>query len=281
MSDPSFEALVSLLRGRRVCVLTGAGISTASGIPDYRGPLTRAKARNPIQHRAFVTDPAARQRYWARSVLGWPRFRAFEPNPAHHALAALEARGALTGLLTQNVDRLHHKAGSRAVIELHGALHAARCLACGAVEDRDALQQRLLALNPGADQRQYAPAPDGDADLDAAAFADFVVPGCLGCDGVLKPDVVFFGDNVPRPRVDDAMARLDAAEALLVVGSSLAVFSGYRFVLRAVAQGVPVAMVNLGESRGDAHATVRLDAPAAEVLPALARALGAGDSQAG
>jgi NAD-dependent deacetylase sirtuin 4 len=185
------------------------------------------------------------------------------------------------GLLTQNVDRLHHKAGSRAVIELHGALHAARCLACGAVEDRDALQQRLLALNPGADQRQYAPAPDGDADLDAAAFADFVVPGCLGCDGVLKPDVVFFGDNVPRLRVDDAMARLDAAEALLVVGSSLAVFSGYRFVLRAVAQGVPVAMVNLGESRGDAHATVRVDAPAAEVLPALARALGAGDSQAG
>lgn len=277
MPDDTLDALVSLLRHLRVCVLTGAGISTASGIPDYRGPLTRAKARNPIQHRAFVTDPAARQRYWARSVLGWPRFRAFEPNPAHRALAALEARGALTGLLTQNVDRLHHKAGSRDVIELHGALHAARCLACGALEDRDALQQRLLALNPGADQQRYAPAPDGDADLDAAAYADFVVPGCVACGGVLKPDVVFFGDNVPRPRVDDAMARVDAAEALLVVGSSLAVFSGYRFVLRAVAQGMPVAMVNLGESRGDTHATVRLDAPAAEVLPALARALGDGD----
>ncbi len=274
MHDDALDPLVTLLHGRRVCALTGAGISTASGIPDYRGPLTRAKARNPIQHRAFVTDPEARQRYWARSVIGWPRFRAFEPNPAHHALTALEARGALAGLLTQNVDRLHHKAGSRDVIELHGALHAARCLACGGLEDRDALQSRLLAYNPGADQRRHALAPDGDADLDPGMWAGFVVPGCLRCDGVLKPDVVFFGDNVPRGRVEDAMGRVDAAEVLLVVGSSLAVFSGYRFVLRAAARGIPVALVNLGESRGDAHATVRLEAPAAEVLPALALALG-------
>jgi NAD-dependent deacetylase sirtuin 4 len=268
------DDLVRLLDGRRVCVLTGAGVSTDSGIPDYRGPLTRAKARNPIQHRAFVTDPATRARYWARSALGWPRFRGFEPNAAHHAFTALERAGRLTGLLTQNVDRLHRKAGSRDVIELHGALHEARCLGCGALEDRDALQGRLLALNPGADQRAHSLAPDGDADLDPAAVAGFVVPACERCGGVLKPDVVFFGDNVPKARVEEAFARLDAADALLVAGSSLMVFSGYRFVLRAAARGIPVAIVNLGESRGDGHATVRVDAPAGEVLPALAAALG-------
>jgi NAD-dependent deacetylase sirtuin 4 len=270
----STDDLVRLLDGRRVCVLTGAGISTDSGIPDYRGPLTRAKARNPIQHRSFVTDPATRARYWARSALGWARFRDFAPNAAHHAFAALERAGRLTGLLTQNVDRLHRKAGSRDVIELHGALHEARCLACGALEDRDALQARLLALNPGADARAHTLAPDGDAEIDPAAVAGFVVPACGACGGVLKPDVVFFGDNVPKPRVEEAFARLDAADALLVAGSSLAVFSGYRFVLRAAARGIPVAIVNLGESRGDAHAAVRVDAPAGEVLPALAAALG-------
>lgn len=266
--------LVAALSGRRVAVLTGAGLSTDSGIPDYRGPLTRAKARNPIQHRAFVTDPATRARYWARSALGWPRFRGFEPNPAHHAFTTLERAGRLTGVLTQNVDRLHRKAGSRDVIELHGALHEARCLGCGALEDRDALQGRLLALNPGADQRAHSLAPDGDADLDPATVAGFVVPACEACGGVLKPDVVFFGDNVPKPRVDEAFARLDAADALLVAGSSLMVFSGYRFVLRAAARGIPVAIVNLGESRGDEHAAVRVDAPAGEVLPRLAAALG-------
>ena len=267
------DELVRLLDGRRVCVLTGAGISTDSGIPDYRGPLTRAKARNPIQHRAFVTDPATRARYWARSVLGWPRFRAFEPNATHHAFAALERAGRLTGLLTQNVDRLHTKAGSRDLIELHGALAEARCLDCGALEDRDALQQRLLVLNPMADRLAHTLAPDGDADLDPAAVAGFRVAGCVACGGVLKPDVVFFGDNVPKPRVEEAFARLDAADALLVAGSSLAVFSGYRFVLRAAARGIPVAIVNLGESRGDEHATLRIDAPVAEVLPRLAAAL--------
>ena len=267
------DDLVRLLAGRRVCVLSGAGLSTDSGIPDYRGPLTRAKARNPIQHRAFVTDPATRARYWARSVLGWPRFRAFAPNGAHRACTTLERAGHLTGILTQNVDRLHRKADSRDVIELHGALHEARCLGCGATEDRDALQQRLLALNPEADRLAHTLAPDGDADLDPAAVAGFVVAGCLACGGVLKPDVVFFGDNVPKPRVEEAFARLDAADALLVVGSSLMVFSGYRFVLRAAARGIPVAIVNLGESRGDEHAAVRVDAPVGEVLPRLAAAL--------
>lgn len=263
------DALADLLRGRRIAALTGAGVSTASGIPDYRGPVTRMKARNPIQHRAFVTDPATRARYWARSVRGWPRFRAFAPNAAHEALAALERRGALTGLITQNVDRLHARAGSRDVIELHGALHEARCLDCGAIEDRDALQARLLALNPDALSWTAAIAPDGDVDLPEEAVRAFRVAGCARCGGVLKPDVVFFGDNVPRPRVEEAFARVDAADALLVVGSSLAVYSGYRFVLRAEARGIPVAIVNLGETRGDPHATARVDDAAERALPAL------------
>lgn len=262
-------ALAALLRGRRLAVLTGAGVSTASGIPDYRGPLTRMKARNPIQHRAFIGDPATRARYWARSVRGWPSFRAFAPNAAHDALAKLESSGALTGLITQNVDRLHARAGSREVIELHGALHEARCLSCGAIEDRDALQARLLALNPDALSRVGADAPDGDVDLPDEATRAFRVAGCVRCDGVLKPDVVFFGDNVPKPRVEGAFAWVDAADALLVAGSSLAVYSGYRFVLRAESRGIPVVIVNLGESRGDPHAAARIDAPAERALPEL------------
>ena len=266
----ALDDLARLLSGKRLCVLTGAGVSTDSGIPDYRGPVTRLKPRNPIQHRAFVTDPATRARYWARSVLGWPRFRDFAPNPAHHSLAAMQRAGAVTSLITQNVDRLHHKAGSRDAIELHGALHEARCLDCGALEDRDALQERLLAMNPGADRWSHRLAPDGDADLDPSHIAGFRVPGCVACGGVLKPDVVFFGDNVPKPRVERAFAALDAADALLVAGSSLTVYSGYRFALRAQSRGIPVAVVNLGEGRADAIAAVKVDAPVGEVLPALA-----------
>lgn len=271
------QALAELLRGRRVAALTGAGISTESGIPDYRGPQTGLRPRRPVQHREFVGDPLLRARYWARSALGWPRFRAFAPNPAHLALAALERRGVVRAVVTQNVDRLHQKAGSRQVLELHGALALVRCLACGAQEDRDALQERLLALNPGAATWRSELAPDGDADLPEEALRAFQVPPCLACGaGTLKPDVVFFGDNVPRERVEAAFAMVDAAEALLVVGSSLAVFSGYRFVLRAAQRGLPVAIVNLGETRGDGHAALKLDVRAGEVLPALARVLARG-----
>lgn len=273
MTRDPVTTLREVLHGRRVCVLTGAGLSTDSGIPDYRGPVTRLTPRNPIQHRAFVTDDRTRARYWARSAIGWPRFRAFEPNRAHHAIARIERASLTTGTITQNVDRLHQKAGSENLIELHGALHEVRCLACGAVERRDDVQARILALNPDAARWPYALAPDGDAEVPDAALDAFRVPGCLRCDGVLKPDVVFFGDNVPRPRVEAAFAMLDAADALLVAGSSLTVFSGYRFVLRAAERKTPVAIVNLGETRGDPHATVRVDAPVGEVLPALADAL--------
>ncbi|MBL8952049.1 MAG: NAD-dependent protein deacetylase [Myxococcaceae bacterium] len=263
------DRLSQWLKGRRVFVLTGAGISTESGIPDYRGPVTRLKPRRPIQHRDFVTQPKARARYWARSALGWPRFRAFEPNPSHTALARLEAEGRVHALVTQNVDRLHTKAGSRRVLELHGSLYQVRCLACGSSESRDGLQARLLAANPGAAAWSYELAPDGDADLPPEAVDGFVVPPCLRCGGVLKPDVVFFGDNVPPPRVAEAFEWLGACDAVLVVGSSLHVWSGYRFVRAAAEANKPVAILNLGETRGDVHAALKLDVRAGDVLPCV------------
>ena len=263
-------ALVELLHGTRIAVLTGAGISTESGIPDYRGAGTRARARNPIQHRAFVTDPATRRRYWARAAIGWERFSTAVPNEGHLALAELERRGVVLGVVTQNVDRLHQRAGSTRVIELHGALASVRCLGCDALTAREDIQTRILSANPGL-SGEAALAPDGDAEVEATE--GFVVPDCLRCGGVLKPDVVFFGDNVPRARVEAAFACVDAADVLLVVGSSLAVFSGYRFVLRAKERGQPIALVNLGGSRADGIVDVRVEGRAGEVLPALARAL--------
>jgi NAD-dependent SIR2 family protein deacetylase len=266
------------LRDRRVVVLTGAGCSTESGIPDYRGPETRRRARRPIQAREFLRDAAVRRRYWARSTIGWPRIAGAQPNDGHRALAAMEQSGAITGVITQNVDRLHHAAGSREVIELHGALAEVRCLGCGALEERAALQERLLAANPRFSRRRAELAPDGDADLPDAWIEAFRVPACLACAGVLKPRVVFFGENVPRPVVDDAFALLDASDALLVVGSSLAVFSGFRFVRRATARGMPIAIVNLGQTRGHPHAAVCIDARAGVALPQLAQAIVGGQS---
>ena len=269
-----------MLRGRRVVALVGAGCSTASGIPDYRGPKTRARARNPIQFRTFVGEELGRQRYWARSMVGWPRFRAAEANAAHRGLAALEHGGALRGLITQNVDRLHHRAGSRRVVELHGALHEVGCLDCGVIETRDALQRRLLALNPGWAPAEVEAAPDGDAELTGSIIERFQVAYCLACGGVLKPRVVFFGENVPADVTADAWSLFDEAEVLLVVGSSLTVFSGYRFVRKAAQRGVPVAIVNLGQTRGDPQAQLRVDDRVEEVLPALVDAL-LGDSGTG
>jgi NAD+-dependent protein deacetylase sirtuin 4 len=262
--------LATWLAGRRTLALTGAGISTESGIPDYRGPTTRDRPRRPVQHLDFVRKAATRARYWARSALGWPKFRAFEPNPAHRALAALERAGLVHGVLTQNVDRLHTKAGSQRVLELHGSLYWVRCLACGTAETRDALQERLLSLNPGAAAWSHTLAPDGDADIPDAALDGFRVPPCASCGGVLKPDVVFFGDNVPPMRVAEAFGLLEACDALLVIGSSLTVRSGYRFVLAAQERALPIAIVNLGETRGDPHAELRLDVAAGELLPPVA-----------
>ena len=267
------EELVRLLEGRKFAVLTGAGISTESGIPDYRGPETARRARKPIRFQEYAASPEGRARYWARSMLGWPRFSAARPNAGHHALAALERAGHVSGVITQNIDRLHHAAGSSHVIELHGALAEVRCLRCDERESRAQLQGRLLALNPHMAEARAELAPDGDADLAAAWLANFRVASCLACDGVLKPAVVFFGESVPPATVAAAYALLDQAEALLVVGSSLAVFSGYRFVKRAHEQDKPLAILTLGETRGDALAKLCVQRKIGEVLPALAEVL--------
>jgi len=277
------DRLCALVRGKTVVALTGAGLSTESGIPDYRSPESLARTRRPIHGPEFVRFEATRRRYWARSALGWERMRSAEPNEGHRALAALERSGVVAHVITQNVDRLHRKGGSRKVTELHGALAEVACLACGAVEDRDALQARMLALNPGwthgslgdrgSSTRDVPTAPDGDAELPADRVERFLVPACVPCGGILKPRVVFFGDGVPRPVVDEAFGATDAAELLLVVGSSLAVFSGYRFLRRAVERGTPVAIVNRGPVRGEEHAALKIEASAGATLDALARAL--------
>ncbi len=268
-------ALVELARGRRVVALTGAGCSTESGIPDYRGIDTPPRPRAPLQHREFVDHEANRRRYWARSLLGWPRLAAAQPNAGHRAIAALEHAGAIAGLITQNVDSLHTAAGSANVIELHGALARVKCLACGDISSRITLQDRLLATNGlwPARARMATIAPDGDVDLPDGLIADFQFVPCLACEGTLMPDVVFFGGSVPRATLDAAWALFDQAELLLVIGSSLTVFSGYRFVRRAAERNVPVAILNRGPTRGDPHAQLLVDARIGDALPLLARAL--------
>jgi NAD-dependent deacetylase sirtuin 4 len=267
------DALASLLRDRRVVVLTGAGLSTRSGIPDYRGPETRRRARNPIRFAEYIASDEKRARYWARSMVGWERFSAARPNDGHLALRAMEEHGVIDGVITQNVDRLHHRAGSERVVELHGALAETHCLDCGAIEPRDDVQRRLRAANPSFSPADVELAPDGDAELPAELVARFVAPRCVRCDGTLKPNVVFFGENVRPATLAAAYALFDAADVLLVVGSSLAVFSGYRFVRRAKDRGMPVAILNLGESRGDALADLRVEGDCATLLPALASRL--------
>ena len=261
----SIERLIARMRDGNVAVLTGAGISTESGIPDYRGPRTRDKPRSPIQHRDFLRDAAVRRRYWARATIGWPRFAAAQPNDGHLALARLQAHGRLRGLITQNVDRLHRRAGSEA-IELHGTLSEVRCLACGFLEPRPAVHARMRRDNPDFVADASRIAPDGDVDLDPDAIARFRPAPCARCGGPLKPEVVFFGGSVPRRRVESAYALVEHADTLLVVGSSLTVFSGFRFVRRAAQREIPVVLVNLGPTRGDPFATVRIDAPAGEIL---------------
>ncbi|WP_337245619.1 NAD-dependent protein deacetylase [Luteimonas sp. gir] len=262
---------------RRVFVLTGAGISTGSGIPDYRDTEGAWKRPAPVTWQAFTGDPAIYRRYWARSFVGWPRFSVARPNVAHRALAALGDGGPIATLLTQNVDGLHQAAGSRSVIDLHGRLDRVVCLGCGTAMPRDALQPRLVADNPDWHPGAAAMAPDGDADIATESEAIFVPPQCLHCGGLLKPDVVFFGENVPTARVQAARTALAASDAMFVVGSSLMVYSGFRFAKMAHEAGLPLAILNRGVTRADPLATLRLDAEIGRTLGALARDASAGD----
>ncbi|RPE81872.1 NAD-dependent protein deacetylase [Vulcaniibacterium tengchongense] len=253
---------------RRVFVLTGAGVSTGSGIPDYRDDRGEWKRAPPVTYQAFVGDPRVRARYWARSFVGWPRIAEAAPNAAHRALARWEAHGRLSLLLTQNVDGLHQRAGSRTVLDLHGRLDEVVCLGCGERLPRPLLQDWFAEANPDWAGLHAAAAPDGDADLDGRDFAAFRVPDCLRCGGLLKPDVVFFGENVPRPRVERAYAALRASAALLVAGSSLMVYSGYRFARLAAEAGLPIAILNRGRTRADELAALKLEADAGDTLDA-------------
>ena len=264
MSDSRLEDFITA--HRRLFVLTGAGCSTGSGIPDYRDEQGAWKRTPPVTYQAFVGDGITRRRYWARSLVGWPRIAQAQPNAAHRALAALEAQGRCSQLLTQNVDGLHQAAGSRAVIDLHGRLDAVVCLGCGASSSRADVQRRLAEANPAWAGLAAGAAPDGDADLEDRDFATFQVPACDACGGMLKPDVVFFGENVPRTRVDAAMARLAQADGMLVLGSSLMVYSGLRFVHAAVRAQIPVAAVNLGRTRADDLLRFRMAAPCGDAL---------------
>ena len=266
----SLERAITALSGRRIAVLTGAGVSTDSGIPDYRGK--GAPTRTPMTVQQFLADESSRRRYWVGSHLGWRTFAAARPNAGHEALAALETAGVVTGVITQNVDGLHLRAGSRRVVELHGTMRRVLCLHCGQVFDRRDLATRVEHDNP------WIAVPDAvelgpDGDVLPASTDGFVVPTCSVCEGMLKPEVVFFGEYIPTTRFEDAEHLLAASDALLVAGSSLVVNSGIRLLERARRRKLPVVIVNRGETRGDARATVKIDAGTTEVLQALAEAL--------
>ena len=272
MTAGSLADVVEVLAGHRLAALTGAGVSTDSGIPDYRGP--DSPPRTPMTFQQFTADEAFRRHYWARNHVGWRHVHRTMPNAGHRALAALEHRGVVTGLITQNVDLLHEAAGSRHVIDLHGRYDRVRCLSCGTVISRAELADRLDTLNPGFSRgasRTSRSRPDADAVIEQTS--DFVVADCSACGGMLKPDIVYFGENVPRERVERAYAMVDAADALLVAGSSLTVQSGLRFVRHAAQTGKPVVVVNRGATRGDKYAAVTLDAGTSETLTDLAETL--------
>ncbi|MDQ2756545.1 MAG: NAD-dependent protein deacetylase 1 [Actinomycetota bacterium] len=281
----SFDQLVALVAAGEVAVLTGAGLSTESGIPDYRGPDGTRRVL-PMQYGEFVGSTAARQRYWARSFVGWQPFARASPNVGHHEVARLLARGAVTGLVTQNVDGLHQEAGARDVLELHGSLDQVVCLTCGDRTSRASLHERMAEANPGFAERVLSAVgdasavtsqirPDGDIVLADDAVTTFHLQACLVCGhDTLKPDVVFFGESVPKEVVERAFDFVDSARSLVVLGSSLAVMSGYRFVRRAHRDGKPVAIVTTGPSRGDGEATIRLHTPLGATLTRLTVALG-------
>ncbi len=272
--DAGIDALADLVADGDVVVLSGAGLSTDSGIPDYRGESGSLRRHTPMTYQTFTRDPRGRHRYWARSFVGWRQIRSARPNDGHRAVGDLQAAGHLAGVITQNVDGLHQAGGARDVVELHGGLDRTVCLACGDVAGRAELDERLQAANPHFGPRTDEINPDGDAELPDEVLDGFVMVECLACGtGPLKPDVVFFGETVPRDRVEHCFGLVERAGSLLVLGSSLTVMSGYRFVLRAAKLGIPVAVVNVGPTRGDAKADVRVDAPLGAVLPELAARL--------
>ncbi|WP_226344549.1 NAD-dependent protein deacetylase [Agilicoccus flavus] len=275
----TLEAVADLVAGGRVCVLTGAGMSTESGIPDYRGPDGTRRV-TPMTYGEFVASTDARRRYWSRAHVGWRRFAASAPNAGHRVVAALQREGFTCGLVTQNVDGLHQEAGASDVLELHGTLGLVRCLTCEDRIPRAVMEQQLDALNPGfaGGVRTGEIRPDGDVTLAEADVAAFVLPTCRVCGAdTLKPDVVYFGEPVPKDRVARAYEAVDASRLLLVLGSSLKVMSGYRFVRHSHKAGRPVAIVTRGRTRGDDEATWRLDAGLGESLVGLARLLGLTD----
>jgi len=253
-----------------VFVLTGAGVSTDSGIPDYRDEHGAWKAREPMQYREFVSSDAARKRYWARSMLGFRLMSRAQPNRAHHALRALEARGALSLLVTQNVDNLHRLAGHETVVDLHGRIDLVKCLRCRRVSERAALQADLVARNPTFARLDAVAKPDGDAELERVDYSTFELVPCADCAGMLKPDVVFFGENVPPDRVTTAMSALERSSSLLIVGSSLMVFSGFRFARAAHRLGIPIAIVNRGKTRADELGALKISGNVGDVLAELA-----------
>lgn len=272
-SDIGVGELKARLASGRVFVLSGAGISTASGIPAYRDEAGAWKGQPPIQYRDFVGSEAVRRRYWARSLVGYPVMSKAMPNAAHYALAELEAAGALSLLVTQNVDGLHRRAGSERVIDLHGRLDQVRCLGCEALTSREVLQSELVARNPAfarASERATMK-PDGDAELREVDYAQFELVPCATCGGMLKPHVVFFGESVPKERVRQAMSTLESSRLLLILGSSLMVFSGFRFARAAARLGVPIAIVNRGTTRADELSALKIQGDLSDVLRAISR----------
>jgi NAD-dependent SIR2 family protein deacetylase len=269
------DELTDVVARRRVVVLSGAGLSTESGIPDYRGETGSLRRHTPMTYDEFVTSTEGRQRYWARSHLGWRTIARADPNDGHRAVTALRDGGYLSGVITQNVDGLHHAAGTADAVELHGSLDRVICLDCRRTSPRGELDRRLRAANAGFEGAATRINPDGDVELPEDVVRRFTPVACADCaSGVLKPDVVFFGENVPRPRVEQCFGLVDAADALLVLGSSLTVMSGLRFVRHAAAAGKPVVIVNHGETRGDRYAAVRVDRPLGQALTELTERLG-------
>jgi len=280
--DRRADALAEFLqRHGPALVLTGAGCSTASGIPDYRDRDGAWKHNPPVLFNDFVRNEPVRKRYWAGSMNGWPRISSALPNPAHHALARLERRGVVHTLVTQNVDDLHARAGSRSLVELHGNLKTVICLQCGSRLSRADMQQALVENNESFRQQAAVSAPDGDANLDGVDYLSFRVPACHQCGGILKPEVVFFGESVPRARTQHCLQALASAGCLLAAGTSLMVFSGYRYCREARRRGLPVIAVNLGRTRADSELTMKVEADCGSMLPAVCERLCPGENTPG